>query len=75
LLPNELRRIGDGECGNRPDQGASLLYADWLHAPGAPTVLMYAHFDVRPPIRLDGMGLRRHLSRQNAQQQHLRAWA
>ena len=28
--------------------GAPLLYADWLHAPGQPTVLLYAHYDVQP---------------------------
>ncbi len=26
-----------------------LLYADWLHAPGKPTVLCYGHYDVQPP--------------------------
>jgi acetylornithine deacetylase/succinyl-diaminopimelate desuccinylase-like protein len=26
-----------------------LVYADWLHAPGAPTVLCYGHYDVQPP--------------------------
>eukprot|EP00178_Gracilaria_changii_P002360 TRINITY_DN134_c0_g1_i1.p1 TRINITY_DN134_c0_g1~~TRINITY_DN134_c0_g1_i1.p1 ORF type:complete len:343 (+),score=50.99 TRINITY_DN134_c0_g1_i1:58-1086(+) len=24
------------------------VYADWLHAPGAPTVLIYGHYDVQP---------------------------
>ena len=27
------------------------VYADWLHAPGAPTVLVYGHYDVQPPGR------------------------
>ncbi len=28
--------------------GHPLLYADWLHAEGAPTVLIYGHYDVQP---------------------------
>ncbi len=30
-----------------------LVYADWLHAAGKPTVLCYGHFDVQPPDPLD----------------------
>ncbi len=32
------------ETGKHP-----LVYADWLHAPGKPTVLCYGHYDVQPP--------------------------
>jgi acetylornithine deacetylase/succinyl-diaminopimelate desuccinylase-like protein len=33
--------------------GHPLVYADWLHASGAPTVLCYGHYDVQPPDPLD----------------------
>lgn len=31
-----------------PTEGQPLVYADWLRAPGKPTVLLYAHYDVQP---------------------------
>lgn len=34
-------------------QGHPLVYADWLHAPGKPTVLCYGHYDVQPPDPLE----------------------
>jgi acetylornithine deacetylase/succinyl-diaminopimelate desuccinylase-like protein len=36
-----------------PTAGHPLVYADWLHAPGKPTVLCYGHYDVQPPDPLD----------------------
>src|SRR5688572_6780792 len=36
-----------------PTAGHPLVYADWLHASGKPTVLLYGHYDVQPPDPLD----------------------
>ncbi|AET56923.1 hypothetical protein HPL003_00695 [Paenibacillus terrae HPL-003] len=37
-----------------PTQGHPLVYADYLHAPGKPTILVYGHYDVQPvdPLHL-----------------------
>ncbi len=31
-----------------PTGGHPVVYADWLHAPGRPTIMIYGHFDVQP---------------------------
>jgi len=36
-----------------PTDRHPLVYADWLHAPGRPTVLCYGHYDVQPPDPLE----------------------
>lgn len=33
--------------------GHPVVYADWLHAPGKPTILIYGHFDVQPAEPFD----------------------
>ena len=33
--------------------GHPVVYADWLHAPDAPTVIVYTHYDVQPVDPLD----------------------
>src|SRR6516225_11644222 len=44
----DLRRISMENVEIIPTQGHPLIYADWLHAAGKPTVLCYAHYDVQP---------------------------
>ena len=53
FVVNELRRIGMENVELIPTKGHPLIYADWLHASGKPTVLMYAHYDVQPPDPLN----------------------
>ncbi len=36
-----------------PTGGHPVVYGDWLHASGAPTVLVYGHYDVQPTDPLD----------------------
>ncbi|HEY6305837.1 MAG TPA: dipeptidase [Candidatus Angelobacter sp.] len=48
FVANELRRIGMENVEIIATKGHPLIYADWLHAPGKPTVLCYAHYDVQP---------------------------
>ena len=44
-----LENISIDETGGHP-----VVYADWLHAPGKPTILFYGHYDVQPvdPLNL-----------------------
>lgn len=37
-----------------PTAGHPIVYAEWLNAPGAPTVMVYGHYDVQPadPLNL-----------------------
>ena len=48
FVANEMRRIGMENVEIIPTKGHPLIYSDWLHAPGKPTVLCYAHYDVQP---------------------------
>ena len=36
-----------------PTAGNPVVYAEWLGAPGKPTVLVYGHYDVQPPDPLE----------------------
>ncbi len=52
-LAVELKRIGMENVRLIETSGHPLVYADWLHAAGKPTVLVYGHYDVQPPDPLD----------------------
>lgn len=53
FLAAELVRIGMDNVRVMPTQGHPLVYADWLHAAGKPTVLCYGHYDVQPVDPID----------------------
>ncbi len=50
----EMQRLGIEHCQVMPTEGQPAVYGDWLHAgEQAPTVLLYAHYDVQPVDPLD----------------------
>src|SRR5262245_19180142 len=53
FIASDLRRVGMENVEIIPTSGHPLVYADWLHAAGKPTVLCYAHYDVQPPDPLN----------------------
>jgi acetylornithine deacetylase/succinyl-diaminopimelate desuccinylase-like protein len=52
-LAAELTRIGMEHVRLIDTVGHPLVYADWLHAAGKPTALVYGHYDVQPTDPLD----------------------
>ena len=52
-IADELRRIGLDGVAVAKTEGHPIVYGEWLHAPGAPTVLVYCHYDVQPVDPLD----------------------
>jgi len=53
FVADSLGRAGMEHVEIIPTAGHPLVYADWLHAPGKPTVLCYGHYDVQPPDPLE----------------------
>jgi acetylornithine deacetylase/succinyl-diaminopimelate desuccinylase-like protein len=51
---DQMRRIGLEHVSLVETAGHPVAYGDWLHAPGAPTMLLYGHYDVQPvdPVNL-----------------------
>jgi acetylornithine deacetylase/succinyl-diaminopimelate desuccinylase-like protein len=52
-VAGRLGRAGLQNIHISPTGDHHCVYAEWLHAPGKPTVLFYGHFDVQPPDPLD----------------------
>ncbi len=48
-----LARAGIENIQTLPTGGHPVVYGDWLHAPGKPTILIYGHFDVQPVDPVD----------------------
>lgn len=53
FVASSLKAAGLENVAVIPSAGHPLVYADWLHAPGKPTVLCYGHYDVQPPDPLE----------------------
>jgi acetylornithine deacetylase/succinyl-diaminopimelate desuccinylase-like protein len=53
FVADSLRKAGLENVEIIPTAGHPLVYGDWLHAPGKPTVLCYGHYDVQPPDPLE----------------------
>ena len=52
-LVAELARWKPDQVRVLPTAGHPAVYAEWLHAPGKPTLLVYGHHDVQPVDPLD----------------------
>ncbi len=52
-VANQLRAAGMQTVEVLPTEGHPMVYAEWLKAPGKPTVLFYGHYDVQPAEPLE----------------------
>jgi acetylornithine deacetylase/succinyl-diaminopimelate desuccinylase-like protein len=53
FVKSELAKAGLQQAQLIEGVGNPLVYAEWLGAPGKPTILFYGHYDVQPPDPLD----------------------
>jgi len=52
-VASRMRQAGlENVCIN-PTEGHPVVTSEWLHAAGAPTILVYGHYDVQPPDPLE----------------------
>lgn len=52
-VANQLRAAGMETVEILPTDGHPMVYAEWLKAPGKPTILFYGHYDVQPAEPLE----------------------
>jgi len=52
-LAEQYQRVGLKNAEVIDTSGHPVVYADWLKAPGKPTVLLYGHYDVQPVDPID----------------------
>ncbi len=53
FVRDKIRACGLDNARLIDGRGHPLVYAEWLGAPGKPTLLLYGHYDVQPPDPLD----------------------
>jgi acetylornithine deacetylase/succinyl-diaminopimelate desuccinylase-like protein len=53
FVADKLRVAGMENVEIIKTKGHPMIYADWMHAPGKPTVLIYGHYDVQPVDPID----------------------
>jgi acetylornithine deacetylase/succinyl-diaminopimelate desuccinylase-like protein len=53
-VSEQMKKIGMENVQILPTGGHPVVYSEWLHAAGKPTVLLYGHYDVQPvdPLNL-----------------------
>jgi acetylornithine deacetylase/succinyl-diaminopimelate desuccinylase-like protein len=49
----QLQGMGIANARVSATTGHPVVYGEWLEAPGAPTILVYGHYDVQPPDPLE----------------------
>ena len=52
-LEARMKTAGIESVRSMPTGGHPVVYGEWLHAPGKPTLLIYGHFDTQPVDPLD----------------------
>src|SRR5699024_1099164 len=47
-LVESMKAVGLENVSIDPTDGYPVVYGDWMHAEGRPTILVYGHYDVQP---------------------------